>query len=751
MAWAKPPLELTESMNPTHDITETKTMSEQTSARIHKLRRLSELGMTLTGTPADIFRHAVGMIGEMFALRVVCLSQIVDGVLHFRAVYVNGEIFTDAGTCPITVTPCATVEDSKDLRVYDRVAERFPQASFLRDHQAQAYCGFPSLDAAGRVVAVTCLLDDKPREFSEEDQEILRIIGQRLAAEVERERHITERNQVEAELRVGEERLRQSVRCSQIGIFDHDHLSNMIYWSPEQRNIHGWSADEPVQLANFISPVHPEDRGRIAEAVRRAHDPAGDGFFDVEHRLIRRNDGAVRWLTTRSRTFFEGEGGDRHPVRTVGAVVDITDRKQAEAAQEEALGRLQKIASRVPGVVYQFRLRPDGKACFPYASDGIREIYRISPEEVRDDASKVFAVLHPEDYQGVVASIQQSAADMTPWQHDYRVKFDDGTEQWLSGNSLPEREADGSTLWHGFITDITERKRAEAELAKIQQDLVEASRRAGMAEVATGVLHNVGNVLNSVNISTTLIVEQLRKSKTVGLAKAVKLLGEHKNDLGAFLTNESKGKQLHSFLEALSEELTREQAALTKEAQGLQQNVEHIKQIVAMQQSYARVSGVLENLPLAELVEDALRMSSAALARHRIELVRQLDAVPAVQVDRHKVLQILVNLINNASHALDSRPEGRCLTLRIAQGEGDLVRVEITDNGMGIPKENLTRVFEHGFTTKKTGHGFGLHSGANAAKEMGGSLNVRSDGPGAGATFILELPTHKNTAARKAA
>jgi len=600
-------------MNPTQDITEPKTKSDQASARIHKLRRLSELGMTLTGTPADIFRHVVGMIGELFALRVVCLSQIVDGVLRFRAVCVNGEIFTDAGTCPIAFTPCATVEDSKDLRIYDRVAERFPQASFLRDHQAQAYCGFPSLDAAGRVVAVTCLLDDKPREFSEEDQEILRIIGQRLAAEVERERH-------------------------------------------------------------------------------------------------------------------------------------ITDRKQAEATQEEALGRLQKIASRVPGVVYQFRLRPDGKACFPYASDGIREIYRISPEEVREDASKVFAVLHPEDYQGVVASIQQSAADMAPWQHDYRVKFDDGTEQWLSGNSLPEREADGSTLWHGFITDITERKRAEAELAKIQQDLVEASRRAGMAEVATGVLHNVGNVLNSVNISTTLIVEQVRKSKTVGLAKAVKLLGEHKNDLGAFLTNESKGRQLHSFLEALSEELTREQAALTKEAQGLQQNVEHIKQIVAMQQSYARVSGVLENLPLAELVEDALRMSSAALAGRQIELVRQFDAVPAVQVDRHKVLQILVNLINNASHALDSRPEGRCVTLRIARGEGDLVRVEIRDNGLGIPKENLARVFEHGFTTKKAGHGFGLHSGANAAKEMGGSLNVHSDGPGTGATFILELPLSKNAA-----
>jgi len=141
---------------------------------------------------------------------------------------------------------------------------------------------------------------------------------------------------------------------------------------------------------------------------------------------------------------------------------DISGRKLLEEAREEALGRLQKIASSVPGVVYQFRLRPDGSACFPFASEAIREIYRVSPEEVREDASKVFAILHPDDFDGVVAYIRQSAQDLTPWRHEYRVKFDDGTVHWLSGNALPEREADGATLWHGFITDITGRKQAEA-------------------------------------------------------------------------------------------------------------------------------------------------------------------------------------------------------------------------------------------------------------------------------------------------
>jgi diguanylate cyclase (GGDEF)-like protein/PAS domain S-box-containing protein len=153
-----------------------------------------------------------------------------------------------------------------------------------------------------------------------------------------------------------------------------------------------------------------------------------------------------------------------------GISTDITERKALEAlreeAREEARSRLQKIASRGPGVVYQYRLRPDGSSCFPFASEALNAIYRLSPAQVREDAAKVFAVHHPDDYDGVVASILESAQNLTPWHHEYRVKFDDGTVHWLLGNSLPQREADGSTLWHGVITDITGHKRAEAYVAK---------------------------------------------------------------------------------------------------------------------------------------------------------------------------------------------------------------------------------------------------------------------------------------------
>jgi signal transduction histidine kinase len=162
-----------------------------------------------------------------------------------------------------------------------------------------------------------------------------------------------------------------------------------------------------------------------------------------------------------------------------------------------------------------------------------------------------------------------------------------------------------------------------------------------------------------------------------------------------------------------------------------------------MQQSYARVSGVVEILPPAQLVEDALRMNEASLARQGIQVLREFGEVPNLSIDKHKALQILVNLIRNARHALvnSSAPEKR-LTLRLEPAGETRVRIVVRDNGVGIAPENHTKIFQHGFTTKKDGHGFGLHSGALAAKEMGGSLLVSSAGLGHGAEFTLELPVN---------
>ena len=290
--------------------------------------------------------------------------------------------------------------------------------------------------------------------------------------------------------------------------------------------------------------------------------------------------------------------------------------------------------------------------------------------------------------------------------------------------------------------EVTEHTQAQAELERVHRQLVDSSRQAGMAEIATNVLHNVGNVLNSVNVSAILASELAQKSKADGLGRVVELMREHAHDLGEFIASDPRGKHLPVHLGHLADHLKTEQAAIVKELDSLRSNIEHIKDIVAMQQSYAKVAGVHEIIAVVDLLEDSLRMNTGALARHGVELVRDFEGQPLVNMDKHKVLQILVNLVRNAKYACsESGLPDRRVTLSVRSANGR-ARIVVADNGVGIPPENLTRIFNHGFTTRVDGHGFGLHSGALAARELGGTLSVHSDGVGRGASFSLELPLY---------
>jgi two-component system, sensor histidine kinase ChiS len=298
------------------------------------------------------------------------------------------------------------------------------------------------------------------------------------------------------------------------------------------------------------------------------------------------------------------------------------------------------------------------------------------------------------------------------------------------------------TLLQARIGACLAKKRAwetERELEAARQ-LLETSRQAGMAEVATNILHNVGNVLNSVNVSSDLILEKILNSKVTVFTKVLALVEAHKTDLPGFFEHNPKGRQLLGYLSKLNLYLAHEQEEIVREAHTLRSNILHIKKIVAMQQDYGRDSEVVEKLNIEDLVEDAVRLNGRALGRHRIKVVREYSKMQPVLVDKHKVLQILVNLVRNAEHALDdSSGNNKQITLRITN-ENNKINITISDNGIGIPAENLVRIFNQGFTTRKDGHGFGLHSGALTAKELGGNLTVFSEGTGLGSKFMLELP-----------
>jgi C4-dicarboxylate-specific signal transduction histidine kinase len=310
---------------------------------------------------------------------------------------------------------------------------------------------------------------------------------------------------------------------------------------------------------------------------------------------------------------------------------------------------------------------------------------------------------------------------------------------------ISERQANLETVNQNIEKLVKERTQ---ELEESHKHLMEASRQAGKAEVATSVLHNVGNVLNSINISVSMVSDQLKRSKISNVAKISALLRDNAANLGQFITQDPKGQRLPAYLAELGEHLTEERTAVLTEIAALGKNVDHVKDIVSMQQSYAKVSGVTETLKVSDLVEDALRMNASALIRHDVHFFREFeDNLPEITVEKHKVLQILVNLIRNAKQACDeSGAAEKRLTMHVTNGD-DAVKIALIDNGIGIEPQNLSRIFSHGFTTKKEGHGFGLHSCALSAKELGGSLTASSEGRGKGATFILELPHRPPVAA----
>lgn len=322
----------------------------------------------------------------------------------------------------------------------------------------------------------------------------------------------------------------------------------------------------------------------------------------------------------------------------------------------------------------------------------------------------------------------------------------DGAELWVRVSAAMIRTPEGDPVCSvGFLEDISARKNMEVEVERVQKALIDASRQAGMAEVATNVLHNVGNVLNSINVSACLAADRVKGSKGAKLTDVAALIERHKGDLAGFFTTDSRGQKLPGYFTALAVQLRNERDSLLKELTDLRSNLDHIKEAVSMQQAYARRCGVQETVAVEELVEDSLRMNTGALTRHHVALKRDYRAAVEITVDKHKVLQILVNLIRNAKYACDeSGHQDKQVTIRIddlaEESLSEGVRISVMDNGVGIAPEVMGRLFTHGFTTRKSGHGFGLHSAALAASELGGSLTAASDGVGRGAVFRLTLP-----------
>lgn len=306
---------------------------------------------------------------------------------------------------------------------------------------------------------------------------------------------------------------------------------------------------------------------------------------------------------------------------------------------------------------------------------------------------------------------------------------------------LVKKELTTSTLERS-IRYALERRNAEIERAQLTEQLLETSRQLGMAEVAANVLHNVGNVLNSINVSANQLTKLLHESHSNDIQKIGAMIQDHQENLAEYLSQDSQGQQIPTYLAKYGDHLTNQHDAMQKEIHGLTKNLDHIKHIVRAQQANTTSTTSMEPIVLSELMEQALSINASGLSQHQIKVVRQYSENPRIMSDRHQILQILVNLIRNAKHAMIDHPgplHSLTLTIEQAQDNYDL-QLSVQDTGVGINPDHLQRIFSQGFTTKQEGQGLGLHSSALAAKSLKGSLQVWSTGQGHGARFTLNLP-----------
>jgi len=530
---------------------------------------------------------------------------------------------------------------------------------------------------------------------------------------------------------------RNTVEGAPIGIAYADRAGRYRHCNRAFCAMLGFDSEE-LEGAAMESFTHAADLESTTAGLKRLW--SGEvAHLEVEKRYLRKSGGAL-WV--RATTSLVQEGPDAECL--VEFLVDISAHKQMATALLQNQTLLATVIAELPIAL----VACDVRGQLTHHNRAAGELLGIAADEVtqggpRNPYPLTSQVYHADGTTPVPREDRPLARTLLGEKvrdAEFVIVRPDGLRRTVLASAQRLIGHTGQPLGAlAVVEDISERRLAEQELERVHKLLLVASRDAGMAEVATNVLHNVGNVLNSVNVSASIISERVRKSKCAGLARVAALLSEHAGDLATFLTG-SQGRNLPVYLGELAADLVAERDAASAELAALRSNVEHIKEIVAMQQSYAGRGGLTEIVDVRTLVEDSLRMNEGAFSRHGVTLVRDFHEVPLIAVDKHKVLQILVNVIRNAKYACDeSGSAEKLVTVRVQAVNGTML-IAVTDTGVGIPPENLARIFSHGFTTRKGGHGFGLHSCALAAKDLGGSLQGESAGLGRGATFTLTLP-----------
>lgn len=657
------------------------------SGSMKRLRKLAELSLTLSGEPVDIFNKISRMIGELLEVKIVCLSEIQGETLEFLSVYSNGKVFIDAGRCMLADTPCATVQSTKDFRIYHDVGNAFPKAVFLKEHDAESYCGFPALDSDGNVVAVICLLDDKYHEFTEEDEDLLRIFGQRIGFEIERKKRMAEKKKSDARLARREAEFEAIFNSISDVVIFVDARRRVRMVNSAMETVFGYTQEELQGKETRTLYANPGDfdvQGKIRFNVR-VQVQKQDQIYPMEYR---RKDG----------TTFLGETLGT-PVRDsqdnilgyVGIIRDITERLETENALQEKENFLQVVLDAIQDGISVL----DTDYNVLRVNKIMREWY--SHKLPFEGKKKCYEVYHGRSKPCTICPTRQTLKSGTL--ENERVPFVNaaGTDGTLELFTYPIRNDSGEIVGVvEHVRDITDQLKAQQQL---EEETLKAQKLESTGVLAGGIAHDFNNILTAIvgNISLARVHAETDTKVTTPLAAAEKAAARAR-DLSQQLLTFSKGGQ-----------------PLRKPAQ------------------------------LGELIRES---AAFALTGSNVTCNLQIaDDLQPVNIDKGQVSQVIQNVVKNADQAM---PEGGTVTITaenttiddqdsLPLKRGEYIRIRIQDQGPGIHKKDLMNIFDPYFSTKKEGSGLGLAVSFSIMKKHEGFISAESE-VGAGATFHIYLP-----------
>ncbi|WP_051241681.1 MASE3 domain-containing protein [Azohydromonas australica] len=513
-------------------------------------------------------------------------------------------------------------------------------------------------------------------------------------------------------------RYRNIIAATNVGTWEWNIKSGAVVFNERWCLMLGYSPDEILpDISSWAELVHPDDW----PGIRAALDPHLTGrtpFYECEHRL-QHKAGHYVWILDCGQVVERAGNGSA--LRAAGVHMDITDRKAMQQRTEELLARLQKISAKVPGMVFQFQRWPDGRAAFPYASEGMREIFGIAPEGVVRDAAPVFQVVHPDDMERVRAAIRVSASRLRTWHDEFRAVLPDGRTLWLECEAEPETVADGSgsVLWHGYVRDVTDRKRMGEELARYRHHLEELVETRTAELAAAKVAAEAANLAKSAFLAH--MSHEIRTPLNAILGMAQIALRDPKAASGPDYV-----RQIHDSGRLLLE---------------LVNDILDLAKIEAGKLS-------LEQRPvdLLHLVQRAMRLTAPRALTQRLEF--SADCAPdlprGILCDETRLLQVLVNLLGNAIKFTD-QGSVRLRVTKAVDGEHCWLEMAVEDTGIGMSAAQVQQLFrpftqaDSSTTRRFGGTGLGLSITKHIVELMQGSIEVRSE-PGRGTCFLVRLP-----------